>query len=316
MGHRAWATSDEYFANIPHEALPSRTVPLSGRDDARVVDGTERPEQAKEPVFEQRLEFPTEPHAERPGRRRSSPTDRPRGRYARSRLPTGNGDYALDATLRAAAERRVHNARICVEVCDLREKVRTERVGRLLVFVLDLSGSMGDALLALARRAAGQLLEEAYLRRDRVGLVAFRGTEAEVVFAPTSSVEHARRRLATLPSGGKTPLAFGLRSGLEMLRRGARRRRDADPVLVVITDGQANVGSRPGYAAIREEVDRVSAALAEQSRLRTVVFDATEDGKNDFHADRLATALGARRLKVHRLRDLDDARLRALLRNV
>ncbi|MBI4957614.1 MAG: VWA domain-containing protein [Myxococcales bacterium] len=181
---------------------------------------------------------------------------------------------------------------------------------------MDLSGTIGPELFRLARRAAGCLLAEAYLERDEVGLVAFRDVAATVVFAPTSSVELARARLGALPTGGKTPLAAGLAAGWQMLRNARRRARRARPVLVVISDGQGNVASRPGHAAVLSESARVAAALRALPGLRTVLFDATEDGKNDAAAVRLAEALGAPTLKVHALAELDDQRLREVLRHV
>jgi magnesium chelatase subunit D len=322
MGHRAWATSDEYSQEAPRDGLPlpARAAPMV-LDGGPVREGLEEPEVAVATEWSELEQVLAGPRRERSGRRRSEPTDRRRGRYVRARMPTGANDVAFDATLRAAALHGPPPApdaamRVRVGPDDLREKHRTERVGRLLVFVVDLSGSMGAELLALARRAAGHLLEEAYVMRDRVGLVAFRGVSAEVIFAPTSSAELARTRLASLSSGGKTPLALGLAKGGEMIRRARLTHRSADPVLVVITDGQGNVGSRPGYPSILRELDRVSSELRTLPRLRTLLLDATEDGKNDFQALRLANALGARTLKVHRLRGLSDATLREVLRNV
>ncbi len=322
MGHRAWSTSNEYASEPSRDGLPARAVQAAMDRSAPVRDGAEEPEVALADNDSYPEATLSGPRRERSGRRRSEPTERRRGRYVRARIPTGANDVAIDATMRAAALRgptlrSAEPARlVCVEPDDLREKVRTERVGRLLVFVVDLSGSMGVELLALARRAAGHLLEAAYVMRDRVGLVAFRGLSAEVIFAPTSSAQLARSRMAVLPGGGKTPLAQGLAKGHKMLRSARRTHRSADPVLVVITDGQGNVGSRPGYASMLRELDRVSSALRAEPRLRTLLFDATEDGKNDFHAVRLARSLGARTLKVHRLRGMDDAVLREVLRNV
>jgi magnesium chelatase subunit D len=333
MVHRAFATTDEFVERAPRDGLP---LPPEGvaalRAVERIVDREELPEAA---LFVAAAELAREMGRERPrsGRRRSVATERPEGRYVRARLPRGNGDIAIDATVRAAATAGVSapatasatvsatasaSAPIVLNVApsDIREKQRARRIGRLLVFVVDLSGSMGDAMLALARRAALVLLGEAYVKRDRVALVAFREQMARVILPPTRSVELARRRLRALATGGKTPLGFGLRQAHLLIRRALAGEPRLEPVMVVISDGKANVGSREGYGAVIAEVGRVAAALRAEKRVRVVLFDATEDGKDDFHATELAEQTGAARLKVHRLSALGGAALRELLRGI
>ena len=112
------------------------------------------------------------------------------------------------------------------------------------------------------------------------------------------------------------PLAAGLVEGWSLIQRALNKDRRVDPVLVLISDCRANVGSRPGYPAILAEIDRICAAVRNEPRLRVFLFDATEDGKNDSDALRLAEAAGARTLKVHRIRGLEDEELRALLRGI
>lgn len=113
------------------------------------------------------------------------------------------------------------------------------------VFVVDASGSMGaEKRMESAKGAVLSLLEDAYKNRDRIGLVAFRGDDADVLLPPLSrSVELAYQRLSDIPTGGRTPLALGLeKGGLQMLERERKKRRDILPMMMLISDGRANAG--------------------------------------------------------------------------
>jgi magnesium chelatase subunit D len=119
-----------------------------------------------------------------------------------------------------------------------------------------------------AKGAVLSLLEDAYVNRDRIGLVAFRGNGAEVLLPLSRSPELAYRQLSDLPTGGRTPLASGMLKGLEVLQREKTKKRDILPMMVLISDGRANIGS----GSIREEIRKVSGAIA-QAGIRTVVID-------------------------------------------
>jgi magnesium chelatase subunit D len=126
---------------------------------------------------------------------------------------------------------------------DLREAVREGREGNLVLFCVDASGSMAARQrMSAVKGAVLSLLLDAYQRRDKVGLVTFRGADAELALPPTSSVEAGAARLRALPTGGRTPLAAGLLRSREVLRverlRDPRRR----PLLVLVTDGKATSG--------------------------------------------------------------------------
>ncbi|MDD9370895.1 MAG: VWA domain-containing protein, partial [Acidimicrobiales bacterium] len=160
-------------------------------------------------------------------------------------------------------------------------------VGRTVVVAVDASGTVGThRRVEAATGAVLGLLSDAYLRRDRVSLVTFRGDSADVVLPPTASVELARTRLAELPTGGVTPLAEGLATGLSLARRA-----QADgwpPLLVLVTDGRAT-----GNQNARERADAAAAELAAEG-VEVVVIDA-EDGPNRTGlADQLATATAGR----------------------
>jgi len=115
------------------------------------------------------------------------------------------------------------------------------------------------------------LLRDAYQRRDKVGLLTFRGAGAEVVLPPTSSVPTAQARLAALRTGGRTPLADGLLRARRLLA--AERLRDPRrrPLLVVLTDGRATVAARPGNDPVRDACR--AAGLLAADGIATVVVD-------------------------------------------
>jgi magnesium chelatase subunit D len=165
---------------------------------------------------------------------------------------------------------------------DLREAVHVGREANLVLFVVDASGSMAARhRMTLVKTAVLSLLRDAYQRRDRVGMITFRGSGADVVLPPTSSHEVGVQRLASLRTGGRTPLAAGLRTAAATLaierRRDPRRR----PLLVVVTDGRATSGEDP--VTLASTLAGVSA----------VVVDCESGPVRLGLARRLATALDA-----------------------
>jgi magnesium chelatase subunit D len=183
------------------------------------------------------------------GRRNARQINGNRGRYLRASSQRLGRSLAFDATLRAAAphqiERRALNRSgplLQVRQPDIREKVRAAKRGRLIIFCVDASGSMNAAARMRETKAAVLgLLTEAYQKRDRVGLVAFGGLSARELLPPTSSVEVARRMLADLPTGGKTPLASGLVTLSGILERELAQDPKLSPLAVILTDGRPNV---------------------------------------------------------------------------
>ncbi|HSS11627.1 MAG TPA: VWA domain-containing protein, partial [Acidimicrobiales bacterium] len=216
-----------------------------------------------------------------PASGRRTPVEGPRGRLVGDRAP-GDGpvrSIALGATVRASTARRaVDRGRPdepLVQPSDVREAIRQQRVGNLVVLAVDGSGSMGaDRRIEAAKGAVVSLLLDAYQRRDLVALVTFRGDDAQVVLRPTGSVEVARARLRELPTGGRTPLAAGIRAALDVATSPHGRSASHEPLLVLVTDGRATSGP--------EGIDPVVAARAEADAVRrrgvsAVVVDA-EDG--------------------------------------
>jgi len=230
------------------------------------------------------------------GRRVTSRTENRSGRYVKSRFPEGKTkDIAVDATLRAAApqqmKRRGKSSKIVIASSDIREKVRERKVGTLILFVIDASGSMGaNRRMAEAKGAVLSLVTEAYEKRDRVGLVAFKRDRAELVLEPTDNVELARERLADIPVGGRTPLALGITKGLEVLRRERVRRPKTLSLLVLVTDGRANASM--GEDGVREELRRVC-AQSEDTKTKRVVIDTEAGLVRMGAAQEIAAWLGA-----------------------
>ena len=132
----------------------------------------------------------------------------------------------MDATLRAAAphqRERLASAGLSenvllVEPWDIREKVRETKTGSLILFVVDASGSMGaQRRMVAVKGAVLSLLLDAYQRRDRVGLISFRGARVDLLLPPTSSVDLAELHLREMPTGGRTPLSRGLYMALDVI---------------------------------------------------------------------------------------------------
>ncbi|MEU4203225.1 putative cobaltochelatase [Streptomyces sp. NPDC045456] len=173
------------------------------------------------------------------------------GRTTGARRPQGTlTKLHLAATVQAAAPHQVARGRrgpgLVVRRDDLREAVREGREGNLVLFVVDASGSMAARKrMSAVKGAVLSLLLDAYQRRDKIGMITFRGAEAELALPPTSSVEAGAARLESLPTGGRTPLSAGLLKAHEVLR--VERLRDASrrPLLVVVTDGRSTGGPEP-----------------------------------------------------------------------
>ena len=176
------------------------------------------------------------------GRRNPSPI-RERGPYVRAVADENAVDLAAAATVRAAVLRNGQTAGpLQVERRDLHRKERAGRVGTLLLFVVDASGSMAARRrMELVKGTVLGLLRGAYEQRDEVAVIVFRGTRAEVLLPPTRSVDRAEGAMRVLPTGGRTPLAHALTTAGDILHRAKRSNPDAPVLLIVLSDGKANV---------------------------------------------------------------------------
>jgi magnesium chelatase subunit D len=234
------------------------------------------------------------------GRRQETTSDDRTGRYVRAEpaRPGQPVDLALDATIRAAAPNqkgRSGELAITINDEDIRTKVRKRRVGASIVFCVDASGSMGASnRMEIAKAAVFELLVDAYQRRDRVGLVAFRGESAEVLLQPTASVELAQLKLKTLPTGGATPIAHGILKAADVLTAESRREDGIVPWLVLLTDGRANVGIGNGLGS---EDAKSAAARLKDTPIHTLVIDTSDPGSG-ASARELARAAGGEYVRL------------------
>ena len=249
------------------------------------------------------------------GRRQETVSSDHRGRYSRSepaRSSIAAGEVALDATISAAAPHqsiREGDMAINVRTADVHKKIRTRKVGATVLFCVDASGSMGaDSRMDAAKEAIVELLRDAYQKRDRVGLVSFRGDDAQVILSPTASVELAQLKLRTLPTGGATPMAAGLVKALEALEAEMRRNSDVVPWLVLVTDGRANVGLGGGLGS---EDARAVAARVRTSPIHTVVIDSGSGPRSMSAAKEIAQVAGA---EYVRLGSLDGQSIAGMVR--
>lgn len=253
----------------------------------------------------------------------------PRGRYVGSIIGrNGDARVAVDATLRAAApfqlrrhgERALSSERpneigagkgklpdipvrrVKIRPDDLRFKQFKHRSGVLFILAVDSSGSMALNRMSQAKGAATRLLEQAYIYRDQVSLISFRGASAQVLLAPTRSVELAKRLLDALPAGGGTPLSAALVKAIE-LARFARVKGTTRAMLVLLTDGSANVPLQDEPAALRvpvieDELRRLGALL--ESEVTSVVIDTKSRFVSGGKGAALARMLGARYIYLPR----------------
>jgi magnesium chelatase subunit D len=225
---------------------------------------------------------------------RRNPAANPRqGAYVRARPDPAPTSLALDATLRAAVQRgaRVEDGKLALERADLHRKEHAGRTGTTILFVVDASGSMAARKrMEAVKGAVLALLENAYQERDAVGVITFRGPEAELLLAPTTSVELAEKALRALPTGGRTPLAHALQLAHESISRERRSQTDALFLLVVLSDGKANVGLPDQPGDPWQQALRVAGELA-AAGVPALVLDTDAGFVRLGKARELATAL-------------------------
>ena len=251
------------------------------------------------------------------GKRSLTKTDLKQGRYVRAEIPKVKvNDLAFDATIRAAAPFQRHRPKndcaINIQKGDLRQRVREKRIGTTFLFTVDASGSMGaQERMRAVKGAIFAMLQEAYQKRDKVGMIAFRRKVAEELLPITRSVDLAQKRLAELPTGGKTPLAEGLAQAFITLDMLKRKEPDAEPVLILVTDGRAN-------AVVQEGEDPVESAikLAQQihkAKITSVVIDTETDFIKLGIAKRVAAEMGA---NYYKLQQLSQGEILHIVRNL
>ena len=251
------------------------------------------------------------------GKRSATKTDLKQGRYVRAELPKAKvEDLAFDATIRAAAPyqrmREANGCALTIQKEDLRQKVREKRIGNTFLFAVDASGSMGAReRMRAVKGAIFYMLQDAYQKRDRVGMLAFRRQKAEVLLPITRSVDLAQKCLAEMPTGGKTPLADGLATALLTLARLNKKDSELEPILVLVTDGRANAveedGGDPVTAAIK------MAEKIRKAKITSVVIDTENDFIKLGVAKKVAQAMGA---SYYSLNQLSKEQILRIVRNL
>ncbi|MEU9530121.1 putative cobaltochelatase [[Kitasatospora] papulosa] len=278
---------------------PGREDTGSGGAPAPGGGGEQQPVRAGEPFRTKVLSVPGLGEGAA-GRRSRARTEH--GRTTGSRRPEGAlTKLHLAATVQAAAPHQRARGRsgrgLVVRRDDLRQATREGREGNLVLFVVDASGSMAARQrMSAVKGAVMSLLLDAYQRRDKVGLVTFRGKDAEVALPPTSSVDAAAARLESLPTGGRTPLAAGLLKAHDVLRVERLRDPSRRPLLVVVTDGRATGGVDP--VALAGRAGRLHASEGTAS----VVVDCESGFVRLGLAAQLARDLGGSAVTLDELR--------------
>ncbi|MBI2877510.1 MAG: magnesium chelatase subunit D family protein [Candidatus Tectomicrobia bacterium] len=259
------------------------------------------------------------------GRRSPTRTLRKSGRYIRSTPVRRNDDLAFDATVRAAAPYQIWRERkgvaIAIEEADIREKVRQRKTSNLLLFVVDASGSMGSQLMSETKGAILSLLLDAYQRRDKVGLVAFRETRAELLLPPTNSIELAKKLLEDLPTGGKTPLVHGLMMGYQVVKNHLRKDPGTSPLIILISDYRPNVPffkvlhpdylfDERVYPRLLQEIFDMARHIQADPQVRSLVIDVNQVQDHLAQGQAIARRLGGPYVRIR------DLKARGILRLV
>jgi len=225
-------------------------------------------------------------------------------------LPKGGKRLDLLKTIRAAvpwqtmrqAESRLkppsvsnQRSRIQIRADDLHIKRYQQRQGVVTIFLVDASGSSATQRLAEAKGAVEQLLADCYIRRDEVAMIALRGRTAEVVLPPTRSLVRAKRNLAALPGGGGTPLATGFAAVNAMAL--SIRRKGMTPLIVVMTDGVANVTLEGVGGRERAHQDALHTARQLRAAGHAILFIDTASAPQAL-AEALANEMNAQYLPL------------------
>jgi magnesium chelatase subunit D len=171
-----------------------------------------------------------------------------------------------------------------------------EKTGNTIIFVVDASGSMGvKKRMSAVKGAVLSLLIDAYQKRDKVGIVTFRGDCADLLLSPTSSIDLAETKLKVIPTGGRTPLGKGLQMGFDVLSQELHRDPKTKPLLILISDGKANVSS-----AAEKPLDELKkiADCIQKAKIPSLMLDSEAGLVRLGYAEKLANMMGAKYMKL------------------
>jgi len=231
------------------------------------------------------------------GKRIDSKTQK--GRYIKSKLPKdSSGDIAIDATLRAAALSSHGNINVKSE--DLRHKIRKHGAKASIVMVVDISGSMfSDRKANRLKGILNSVIEDANRHQDRISVIGFKGNEAEVIIPTTRRATSFREQVDNIQVGGTTPLAAGMKKGLEILKK-EKLKAEFVPLLLILSDGMPNI-------ALEEGPMKDALNLAEkikENEIHTVVINFERSVRYGHEVNmELALAAGGRYYDLEELKD-------------
>lgn len=325
--------------DLPEEAEPADEEPSTqehDRSDHRQGEAAENegngddPPQLPNTSDQEKIEAPGEIFQVKPieikpadrkkrlgsGKRSRTATHALQGRYIRCTFPHGRiRDIAFDATLRAAApyqrSRGKNGLAVVINHGDLREKVREKHTGSTILFVVDASGSMGvKQRMKAVKGAILSLLNDAYQKRDKVGMITFRQNAAQLLLGVTRSVDLAQKMLIDLPTGGKTPLASGLYKSYEIIKAARLKDPDMVPLIVLVTDGRANAAVHGGNP-VHEALELAGKIAAEG--IKALVIDTEKHFIKLGIAAKIAHAMKA---DYYELEDLKENEIEFLVRGL
>jgi magnesium chelatase subunit D len=236
-----------------------------------------------------------------------------RGRFVRAQEgEMKSGKVALIPTLISAApwqktrkaekeKKGIKTGALVINKEDVKIKKFRDKSGTLFIFMVDASGSMALNRMRQAKGAVASLLQNAYVHRDQVALISFRGKQAQVLLPPSQSVDRAKRELDVLPTGGGTPLASALITAWETAKQ-ARTKGISQIMFVLITDGRGNIPLAAAYdptaeKAPKEELEKEIEAIAltiQADGVASIVVDTQMNYLSRGEAPKLAQKLGGR----------------------
>jgi len=231
------------------------------------------------------------------GKRVDSKTQK--GKYIKSKIPKNvSNDIAIDATLRAAAIKS--NGSINVKNEHIRHKVRKHGAKASIALVVDISGSMFSQRKAnKIKGILNQLIEDINHHNDKISVIGFKGQEAEVIIPTTRRASSFKEQVDNIRVGGTTPLAAGLKKGLELLKK-EKFKEEFVPMMIVLTDGMPNVGinDRPAEDALKIAAD------LKENEIHTIIvnFERSVKYGRDMNME-LALASGGRYYDLEDIKD-------------
>ena len=232
-----------------------------------------------------------------PEGRRSQAIHTNRGQELKAIPNQSPTDISVMATVQSALIRDQDDFQITRN--DLHQKVRKGKTGNLILFVVDASGSMAaSSRMEAVKGSVLSLLTDAYQRRDMVGVISFRGVEAQLLLEPTYSVEQAEQAMQSLPTGGRTPLPHALQLAIQVINK-LNPDKDLKPLLVILSDGKANVPLSGGGDAWQQTLHLSSQLF--QSNIPALVLDTENEYLRFGRAAEMAKAMGAECLSLEEL---------------